>query len=158
MIVLLTAVAAAGLSGCAPTPDVSESAAARLQASVQVVAGHAAAGDPAAAVAELDALQTQLDAAVQSGDVADERSETIQTKLDLVRADLVQLVADKEAAAQAAADAQAAEDARIAAEKAEADRVAAEQAEAQRQADEKAARENGKPGKGPGKNDEGPED
>jgi len=146
---MLAAALGAGLAGCAPTPEVSDSAASQLQSSVQLVAGHAAAGDPAAAVTELDELQGLLDAAVASGDVGDERAAVIQTKVDAVRADLQQQVADAEAAAaaKAAADAAAAE-----AAAAEAQRVAAQQAEEQRVADEKAARDAGKPGKGPGKN------
>ena len=146
---MLAATLGAGLAGCAPTPEVSDSAASQLQSSVQLVAGHAAAGDPAAAVTELDELQGLLDAAVASGDVGDERAAVIQTKVDAVRADLQQQVADAEAAAaaKAAADAAAAE-----AAAAEAQRVAAQQAEEQRVADEKAARDAGKPGKGPGKN------
>ena len=147
---MLAAALGAGLAGCAPTPEVSDSAASQLQSSVQLVAGHAAAGDPAAAVTELDELQGLLDAAVASGDVGDERAAVIQTKVDAVRADLQQQVADAEAAAaaaKAAADAAAAE-----AAAAEEQRVAAQQAEEQRVADEKAARDAGKPGKGPGKN------
>ena len=146
---MLAAALGAGLAGCAPTPEVSDSAASQLQSSVQLVAGHAAAGDPAAAVTELEELQGLLDAAVASGDVGDERAAVIQTKVDAVRADLQQQVADAEAAAaaKAAADAAAAE-----AAAAEAQRVAAQQAEEQRVADEKAARDAGKPGKGPGKN------
>jgi len=114
---------------------------------VQLVAQHAAAGDPSAAVAALDSLQSQLDAAVASGDVSGDRSEVIQAKIDAVRADLQQQVADAEAAAAAKAEADAAA--------AEAQRIADEQAEAQRLADEKAARENSGPGKGP-KKDEKP--
>jgi hypothetical protein len=147
-VLVLAAVLSGGLAGCAPAPELSDSAATGLQASVQLVAAKAAAGDPAAAVAELDALQSKLDAAVAGGDVVDERSVEIQAKIDAVRADLQQQIADAEAAAAAAA--QAAADAA-----AEAQRVAAEQAEAQRLADEAAARENAKPDKGP-KKDTGP--
>jgi hypothetical protein len=149
-VLVLAAVLSGGLAGCAPAPELSDSAATGLQASVQLVAAKAAAGDPAAAVAELDALQSKLDAAVAGGDVVDERSVEIQAKIDAVRADLQQQIADAEAAAAAAAAAQAAADAA-----AEAQRVAAEQAEAQRLADEAAARENAKPDKGP-KKDTGP--
>lgn len=144
---VLAAALGGGLAGCAPAPDVSDSAATGLQSSVQLVAQHAAAGDPAAAVAALDSLQSQLDAAVASGDVSGDRSEVIQAKIDAVRADLQQQVADAEAAAAAKAEADAAA--------AEAQRIADEQAEAQRLADEKAARENSGPGKGP-KKDEKP--
>jgi hypothetical protein len=147
-VLVLAAVLSGGLAGCAPAPELSDSAATGLQVSVQLVAAKAAAGDPAAAVAELDALQSKLDAAVAGGDVVDERSVEIQAKIDAVRADLQQQIADAEAAAAAAA--QAAADAA-----AEAQRVAAEQAEAQRLADEAAARENAKPDKGP-KKDTGP--
>ena len=165
LVVLLSG---ATLLGCAPQPDISDSAAQTLQQSVQQVATLASTGDPAAATAELDALQGSLDAAVDSGDVTAERSQTIQSAVDLVRADLAQQIADAEAAAaaaaaEAAAEAEAARVAadKAAAEQAEADRVAAEQAaaeqekaqkEAEREA-EKAAREaerneDGKPGQG----------
>jgi hypothetical protein len=149
---------AGALSGCAATPELSTEAAKGLQSSVQTVANNAAAGDLAAAVAALDALQAQLDDAVANDDINDGRATAVQAKIDLVRADLTRRIAAAEAAA--AAEAQ-----RIANEKAEADRIAAEQAaaaaeaqriavekaEADRVAAEKAARDaRDDKGKGPG--------
>ncbi|GAB2451140.1 membrane protein involved in colicin uptake [Conyzicola lurida] len=142
LVVLLSA---STLLGCAPQPDLSDSAAQTLQQSVQQVATLASTGDPTGATAELDALQGELDAAVDSGDVTAERSQTIQTAIDAVRADLAQQIAAAEAAAAAAAAAEAervAAEQQAAAEKAEADRIAAEQAAAEQQAaDEKAQKE-----------------
>ena len=155
---LVTVVAGGALAGCAPAPEVSASAAQQLQSSVHLVATQAAASDPTTAVASLDVLQGQLDAAVASDDVSDERAATVQAKIDLVRADLAQKIAEAEAAA-AAADAQRiADEAAVAAEKL---RIENEQAEAQRVADEKAARDAEKPGNGNGngpKNDDDDDD
>ncbi|GAB3605643.1 hypothetical protein GCM10027413_10520 [Conyzicola nivalis] len=130
---------AGALAGCAGAPDLADDAATGLQTSVQTVANHAAANELAAAVTELDALQAKLDTAVADGDISDERAKAVQAKIDLVRADLAQRIAEAEAAeAQRIADEKTEAD-RIAAEKAEADRVAAEQAEADRIAQEQAA-------------------
>ena len=144
-VLLIALVTGGALAGCAPKPEVSDEAAQGLQASVQLVAEHAAAADPAAAVTELEALQARLDAAVQSGDVSDERSQTIQAAIDLVGADLEQQIAAAEAAAaakQAAAD-------KLAEEQAAADKLAEEQAAA-----EQAEKDKGKPGRGNDKDDD----
>jgi hypothetical protein len=146
-VLLVATLAGAVLAGCAPAPEVSASASEQLQTSVRLVATHAAANDTASAVTELDALQAQLDAAVASDDVSDERAQTVQAKIDLVRADLAQRIADAEAAAAAAVEAKRIEDEKAAVE---AQRVIDEQAEAQRLADEKAARDDDKPGNGNG--------
>ena len=141
---VLAVLVAGALAGCAPTPDLSDDAAEGLQASVQSVAGAAAAGDPTAAASELDALQTKLDGAVSSDDVSDDRAQSIQAAIDLVRADLEQQVAD------AAAEAE-----RVAAQQAELDRVAAEEAAAEQTAADKAAADKAaQDAKGP----EGPKD
>ncbi len=81
------------LSGCAQS-DVALSAesAGRLQAGVVSVAQMAATGDYAAAAAELDALQVELDTARGQGDVTDERAASIQAAIDVVRADLSQSI------------------------------------------------------------------
>ena len=145
-VLLVATLTGAVLAGCAPAPEVSASAAEQLQTSVRLVADQAAAGDTAAAVGSLDALQAQLDAAVASEGVSDERAQTVQAKIDLVRADLAQRIADAEASA-AAVEAKRIEDEKAAIE---AQRVIDEQAEAQRLADEKAARDDDKPGNGNG--------
>jgi hypothetical protein len=119
------------LAGCAPTPDIGDDTARSLQASVQKVSALAAADDPQAAIAELDALQSALDAAVTAGDVGSDRSATVQKAIDLVRTDLEQRVVEAQAEAEAAAAQQAA------------------QAEADRLAEEQAANDRPSPGKGP---------
>lgn len=146
--VLLTVLVAGGaLAGCAPQPDVSADAAPGLQASVQLVAQHAAAKDLPAAVAELDALQARLDSDVASGDVGEERAKTIQAAIDVVRTDLAQKIADAEAAAKAIAD-QAALD-KAAEDQAARDQAALDKAaedEAKKNAEDKKNAD--KPGKG----------
>jgi hypothetical protein len=145
---LAMALCATILTGCAGTPDVSPDAAQTLQSSVQKVAELAAAGDPSAALAELDALQASLDSAVADGEVSEKRSTSIRSSIDLVRADLTTAVAVAEAAAakaaaaaaaaaQAAAEAQAAADARAAAKAQAAADAAAAQAAADAQKDKK---------------------
>jgi len=82
----------AGLSGCA-SPAFDEAAAAQLQESVVAVAGSAAAGDLPGAVAGLDELQTELDAAVSADLVTAARAARIQTAINAVRSDLESLQA-----------------------------------------------------------------
>jgi hypothetical protein len=83
------ALTAGVLAGCAATPaDIADDASAQLQATVVSVAETAAAGDAAGALAQLDVLQQQLDAAVAAGSVTSERATAIQSRIDIVRADL----------------------------------------------------------------------
>lgn len=83
------ALTAGGVAGCAVTPgDISSGTAGELQTTVVAIAESAAAGDAAGALAQLDALQQQLDAAVANGSVSAERAAAIQSRIDLVRADL----------------------------------------------------------------------
>lgn len=83
------ALTAGALAGCAATPaDISSGTAGELQTTVVAIAESAAAGDAAGALAQLDALQQQLDAAVADGSVSAERAAAIQSRIDLVRADL----------------------------------------------------------------------
>ena len=83
------ALTAGVLAGCAATPgDIADDASAQLQATVVSVAETAAAGDAAGALAQLDVLQQQLDAAVAAGSVTSERAAAIQSRIDVVRADL----------------------------------------------------------------------
>jgi hypothetical protein len=77
------------LAGCASTPpDITDDASVQLQATVVSVAEIAAAGDAAGALAQLDVLQQQLDAAVAAGSVTSERAAAIQSRIDIVRTDL----------------------------------------------------------------------
>jgi hypothetical protein len=151
---LAVAVTAALLTGCAAAPDVSAGAAEDLQASVQQVATLASTGDHPSALAELDTLQSRLDAAVADDEVSDERSASIRAAIELVRADLAteiavaeaRAAADAAAAAQAAADAKAAADAQAAAD--------ARLVEEQRKAAEEQKRKDDEKKKGPGKDDD----
>jgi hypothetical protein len=59
-----------------------------MQESVSAVTDAAAAGDPAGALAALDALEAQLKEDTASGAISADRSARIQASIDLVRADL----------------------------------------------------------------------
>ena len=82
------------LAGCAtPTPsDLDAETAGALQASVVEVATLAADGDVAGAIARLDTLQGEVDAAVASEALTDDRAAEIQAAIDAVRLDLEALV------------------------------------------------------------------
>lgn len=82
-----------GLAGCAATGPLDGSAAAAMQDSVVAVAQLAAGGDPNAANAKLDELQTQLDSAIDGDLVTAARAASIQNAIDAVRADLAALIA-----------------------------------------------------------------
>jgi len=77
------------LAGCANTsPEISSSASTQMQTVVVSIAESAAAGDAVSALAQLDQLQQLLNAALADGSVTAERGASIQTRIDLVRADL----------------------------------------------------------------------
>ncbi len=77
------------LAGCANTsPEISSGASTQMQTVVVSIAESAAAGDAVSALAQLDQLQQVLDAALADGSVTAERGASIQTRIDLVRADL----------------------------------------------------------------------
>ena len=77
------------LAGCAnPAPQISSGASTQMQTAVVSIAESAAAGDAASALAQLDQLQQLLDAALAGGSVTAERAAAIQTRIDIVRADL----------------------------------------------------------------------
>ena len=79
----------AALSGCASTePGLDSATASKMQESVSAVTDAAAAGDPAGALAALDALEAQLKEDTASGAISADRSARIQASIDLVRADL----------------------------------------------------------------------
>lgn len=84
-----TVALAAVLAGCAAVPQpLSRQASTDLQAGVVAVAESAASGDQTSALARLDELQQSLAEAVTAGDVTAERAASIQSAIDLVRADL----------------------------------------------------------------------
>jgi hypothetical protein len=83
------ALGAAILAGCAPGPTaLSSQVSTDMQSAVVAVAESAAAGDPTTALARLDELQQNLDAALAAGDVTAERAAAIQSAIDAVRTDL----------------------------------------------------------------------
>ncbi|KQV05204.1 hypothetical protein [Leifsonia sp. Root112D2] len=89
---------ASTLSGCTATKaEIGTSVAKSLEASVMTVTKSAAAGDPAAALLALAALQTQLTRATASGAVSADRQARIQASIDLVRADLTAALPPKPA-------------------------------------------------------------
>ena len=88
-VVAALALSAGVLAGCANTsPEISSGASTQMQTAVVSIAESAAAGDAASALAQLDQLQQLLDAALADGSVTAERGAAIQTRIDLVRADL----------------------------------------------------------------------
>ena len=94
LTITLAVAALVVLSGCAPQqPPLDAATADPLNATVLAVATAADGDDPAGALAQLDALQGQLDAAVAGGTVTGERAAGIQSAIDRVRLDLAALVA-----------------------------------------------------------------
>jgi len=86
------------LAGCATQApsDLDVETSGALQASVVEVATLAADGDVSGAIARLDTLQGEVDAAVASDALTDERAESIQEAIDEVRLDLEALVPEPE--------------------------------------------------------------
>ncbi|WP_457966215.1 hypothetical protein M1E17_06320 [Arthrobacter sp. D1-29] len=137
----------AALAGCGPAdPDLEREAARTLQERVLSLTQAAAASDHTTALKTLDTLESDLAAAVTSGQVSEDRRRTIMTAITAVRADLASAAAAAEAAAQEAA-AKAAEEA-----------AAAERAKAEAEAAAKAAQEAASPAPAPADNGKGNED
>lgn len=96
------------LAGCAPSdPGLQPAAARQLQARVLEVSEASSRNDPATAMKALEGLEAELAAAQGTGQISEERRQTITTIAAAVRADLEQAIA---AAAEAAEDAQTAAD------------------------------------------------
>lgn len=75
--------------GCAANPTALDAETSqRWQAQVLAIAQSAEAGDPAAALRELDALEVESVQARDAGEITAERAAIIQQAIDLVRADL----------------------------------------------------------------------
>jgi hypothetical protein len=88
---LATVVVASALlmAGCAASkPDIAAQAAAQWQTRVVAIAEYAAAGDPAAALVDLAALETETAEARAAGELSAERAARIEQAILLVRADL----------------------------------------------------------------------
>lgn len=89
---LAVAALTVGLAACS-TPAIDSTTAAQLQDTVVAVAEHASSGDGAAAVAQLDELQAQLDSAVDADLITAARAARVQAAIDTIRADLEALAA-----------------------------------------------------------------
>lgn len=124
------------LAGCSQGAELDAERAAALQQSVLTVSEEAAAGRHDAAQAALAEVRSELEAAVDAGDVSTARFRQIDDALDRTDQEISAALA-AQAAAQAAAEQAAAEQA--AAEQAAAEQAAAEQAAAEQAAAEQAA-------------------
>ena len=85
-----------GLAGCAggTEPDPTAAQAEAYRAQVVAIAETSASGDYAAALAELDAFEAELDAAVADGEVDADREQRIREAIALVRSDLEAAIAE----------------------------------------------------------------
>jgi hypothetical protein len=152
------------LAGCAPQPDLTDSAAQELQGQVLAVSTAAAGGSLEEALTALDAAEQELDAALAAEEVTPARYREIRDAIRLVRADLEAGIAKAQAEAQAQAEAeQAARDAELAQQLQDlqaqqaAEQAAAEEAAAQQAAEDaaKADEDDKDEGKGNGNGNEG---
>ncbi len=87
--VVIAVALAFGLSACTPDDGVTD----ELRGAVVQIAERSAAGDFIGALAELDLLVEDLDAAVEEGAIDSAREREIRAAIDLVRADLEAAVA-----------------------------------------------------------------
>ena len=87
-----------GLAGCATGETYPAATSRQLQSGVQEVAATVATRDYAGAIAKLDALQAQTDAAQKNGDLDHARYLAVTRSIAAVRADLVDLQAAAERA------------------------------------------------------------
>ncbi|MBE4717192.1 hypothetical protein DAD99_03230 [Pseudarthrobacter sp. AB1] len=135
---------AVSLAACGPAETgLQRDSARQLQERVLRVSQAAAANDLSGGLAALESLEADLESAVGSGKVTEERRRSITTAAAAVRADLTAAKAEADAAA-----AKAAEDAAAAQKQAEADAAAAEAAKVAT-----APASEGKGNKGKGKGD-----
>ncbi len=77
-----------GLASCAADPEIGADTSAAFRAQVATIATHSVAEDYAGALAQLDALAAEVDAAVAAGTVDPARADQIREAIALVRADL----------------------------------------------------------------------
>jgi hypothetical protein len=82
-----------GLAACATGPDLAAEQSQAYRTQVVAIADSSAAGDYAGALAALDALQAEVDAAVADGSLEGDREERIVEAIALVRADLEAAIA-----------------------------------------------------------------
>lgn len=90
--ILALIVATLVLTSCAPATTLEATTGAALQQEVVAAATLAAAGDPAGALARLDALEQTLLEATAAGSVSSDRSAQISASVSLVRKDLEALI------------------------------------------------------------------
>jgi hypothetical protein len=81
------------LGGCSTGDEYPEATAQSLQEGVLAVSQASAAGDYAGASLALDDVAARLAAALQAGDITDERAREIAMAIELVRTDLQTLIA-----------------------------------------------------------------
>lgn len=84
----VTLALAGGLAGCTAEPDLAAEQSQAYRAQVVAIAESSAAGDYAGALAALDALQAEIDAAAADGSLTGDREQRIREAMALVRADL----------------------------------------------------------------------
>ncbi|WP_210478997.1 hypothetical protein [Naasia sp. SYSU D00948] len=137
------------LAGCASSPELTVSAADRLQQQVLAVTTAAAEGRYADARAALEVTVQDLEAAVDAEEVSPTRYREILAAVRLVRADL------EAAAAAAAAAEQAQREAELQQQLEAQQQAAAEAAAAQQAAEEAAAQEAANGNEGGGNGDDG---
>ncbi|RXZ43238.1 hypothetical protein [Agromyces binzhouensis] len=89
----VTVALAVGLAGCAAGPAISEGDATAFRAQVVSIAESSSTGDFADALARLDALQAEVDAAAADGSLDADRAASITEAIALVRADLEAAIA-----------------------------------------------------------------
>ncbi|MFC9917009.1 hypothetical protein [Agromyces binzhouensis] len=89
----VTVALAVGLAGCAAGPAISEGDATAFRSQVVSIAESSSAGDFADALARLDVLQAEVDAAAADGSLDADRAASITEAIALVRADLEAAIA-----------------------------------------------------------------
>ena len=89
----VTLALAGGLAACAPEPDLAAEQSQAYRTQVVAIADSSAAGDYAGALAALEALQAEVDAAVADGSLEGDREQRIVEAIALVRADLEAAIA-----------------------------------------------------------------
>lgn len=84
------------VAGCSAQPALDGQTGSAMQARVVAVASSVAAGDPVAALTELESLENALLQATAEGRVSSDRSAQIRASIELVRQDLQAIIAANE--------------------------------------------------------------
>jgi hypothetical protein len=85
------------LGGCASSEHYPEATVQSLQEGVLAVSQASAAGDWAGATVALDDVAARLAAALDAGEITDDRAHDIAVAIELVRTDLQNLIAQQQA-------------------------------------------------------------